>query len=199
VYVRQSSPQQVLYNCESTERQYALAQRATQLGWSAELVSVIDEDQGHSGATAEGWPGFQSLLAQVALDQVGIILGLETSRPPKRVERFTGGMIAGFLERKYARGGEGYGQRVAKALKKGEWLLGDLARHLGMPATTLHHWRKLGWLRARKLAVTGGLWAIRATGEERRRLARLRRYQQRKPNQPIPAELTTPQEAGRKQ
>ena len=64
---------------------------------------------------------------------------------------------------------------------------------MGMPAATLHHWRKLGWVRARKLAVAGGLWAIGATGPERQRLARLRRYQQRKPNQPIPADLTTPQ------
>jgi DNA invertase Pin-like site-specific DNA recombinase len=46
----------------------------------AEAVSVIDEDQGHSGATAQDRPGFQSLLAQVALDQVGIVLGLEASR-----------------------------------------------------------------------------------------------------------------------
>src|SRR6516165_5488080 len=80
VYIRQSSPQQVLHNHESTERQYALAQRAGQLGWPAESVTIVDEDQGHSGATAEGRPGFQSLLAQVACDQVGIVLGLETSR-----------------------------------------------------------------------------------------------------------------------
>jgi DNA invertase Pin-like site-specific DNA recombinase len=80
IYVRQSSPQQVLYNTESTERQYALDRRALQLGWPADGITVIDEDQGHSGATAQGRPGFQALLAQVALNQVGIILGLETSR-----------------------------------------------------------------------------------------------------------------------
>ena len=80
VYVRQSSPQQILNNAESTERQYALDQRALQLGWPAESITIIDEDQGHSGASAQGRPGFQALLAQVALDQVGIILGLETSR-----------------------------------------------------------------------------------------------------------------------
>ena len=80
VYVRQSTPQQVLHNGESTERQYALGQRAVQLGWPADAVAVIDEDQGHSGATAQDRPGFQSLLAQVALDQVGIVLGLEASR-----------------------------------------------------------------------------------------------------------------------
>jgi DNA invertase Pin-like site-specific DNA recombinase len=127
-----------------------------------------------------------------SMDRVAECLNAEGFRPPKRVERFTGGMVAGFLARRYAKAGEAYGQRVARELKQGEWLLGDLARHLGMPATTLHHWRKLGWVRARKLPVAGGLWAIRATGLERRRLARLRRYQQTKPNQEIPKELTTP-------
>src|SRR5262245_17771391 len=80
VYVRQSSVQQVLHNTESTQRQYALDQRALQLGWPPESILIIDEDQGQSGATVQGRPGFQALLAQVALDQVGIILGLETSR-----------------------------------------------------------------------------------------------------------------------
>src|SRR5579884_2814865 len=80
VYVRQSSPQQVLHNGESTERQYGLRERAIQLGWPAQSVCIIDEDQGHSGATAQDRPGFQSLLAPVALDRGGIILGLETSR-----------------------------------------------------------------------------------------------------------------------
>jgi hypothetical protein len=101
-------------------------------------------------------------------------------------------MVAGFLAGRYAKAGEAYAQRVAGALKKGEWLLGDPARHLGMPATTLHHWRKVGWVRARKLAVAGGPWAIWASGPERRRLARLRRCQQAKPNQTMPEELTAP-------
>jgi hypothetical protein len=52
VYVRQSTPQQVLENRESRERQYALAQFAERLGWPAERVVVIDEDQGQSGKTA---------------------------------------------------------------------------------------------------------------------------------------------------
>src|SRR5205085_4266328 len=128
-----------------------------------------------------------------SMEEVAAVLNAEGFHPPKRVERFTGGMVAGFLARKYEKAGADHGLQVAKALKKGEWLLGDLARHLGMPAATLHHWRKWGWVRARKLAVPGGLWAIEASGLERRRLARLRRYQQAKPNQAIPAELTTPQ------
>jgi DNA invertase Pin-like site-specific DNA recombinase len=127
-----------------------------------------------------------------SMEEVATVLNAEGYHPPKRVERFTGGMVAGFLARKYERAGADHGQRVAKAVQKGEWLLGDLARHLGMPTATLHHWRKAGWVEARKLAVAGGQWAIKANGEERRRLARLRRYQQRRPNQEVPEELKKP-------
>ena len=62
VYVRQSSPQQVLENRESTARQYALADFAQILGWPAERVIVIDEDQGRAGrhglTTVRGISGF---------------------------------------------------------------------------------------------------------------------------------------------
>jgi hypothetical protein len=50
VYLRQSTPSQVEYNRESTARQYALAERACQLGWSKEQAVIIDEDLGLSGA-----------------------------------------------------------------------------------------------------------------------------------------------------
>lgn len=80
VCVRQSTPQQVLENRESRERQYALAQFAERLGWPAERVVVIDEDQGQSGKTAAGRSGFQRLMTEVSLNHVGIVLGLELSR-----------------------------------------------------------------------------------------------------------------------
>ncbi len=80
VYVRQSSPQQVHEHRESADLQYDLRRRATELGWPADRVTVIDEDQGRSGRTVAGRPGFQWLLAEVALDHVGIILGIELSR-----------------------------------------------------------------------------------------------------------------------
>src|SRR4051812_12121276 len=80
VYVRQSTPQQVLDHQESTARQYALADRAVALGWPQSQVEVIDDDLGKSGQSIEGRPGFQRLLAEVALDRVGLILGLEMSR-----------------------------------------------------------------------------------------------------------------------
>ena len=80
VYVRQSSPQQVIENRESRERQYALADFAERLGWAAERVVVIDEDQGLSGRTADNRAGFQRLMAEVSLNHVGVVLGLELSR-----------------------------------------------------------------------------------------------------------------------
>jgi DNA invertase Pin-like site-specific DNA recombinase len=80
VYVRQSTQKQVLEHRESTARQYALRDRAIALGWPAAGVEVIDEDQGHSGSSAEGRSGFQRLLAEVSSDRVGLILGLEMSR-----------------------------------------------------------------------------------------------------------------------
>jgi DNA invertase Pin-like site-specific DNA recombinase len=80
VYVRQSSPQQVLENRESRERQYALAEFAQRLGWPAERVVVVDEDQGQSGRSAVNRSGFQRLMTEVSLNHVGIVLGLELSR-----------------------------------------------------------------------------------------------------------------------
>jgi len=80
VYIRQSSPQQVTNHIESTARQYALVDRAIDLGWSHECVTVIDEDQGQSGKSSATRLGFQKLLAEVSLDHVGIIFGIEMSR-----------------------------------------------------------------------------------------------------------------------
>ena len=80
LYVRQSTLRQVLENTESTERQYALRQRAVALGWPVERVIVIDSDQGQSGASDVDREGFQKLVTEVSLGRVGIVLGLEVSR-----------------------------------------------------------------------------------------------------------------------
>ena len=80
VYIRQSTPGQVEHNRESTARQYALAERACQLGWPKQQVVVIDEDLGLSGSTTDKRSGFARLISEVALAHVGIILGLEVSR-----------------------------------------------------------------------------------------------------------------------
>ena len=80
VYVRQSSPQQVAEHKESTARQYALADVAVALGWLRDRVEIVDADQGRSGQTVEGRRGFQYILAEISLDHVGILLGLDASR-----------------------------------------------------------------------------------------------------------------------
>ena len=78
--MRQSDPQQVLNHRESRERQYALADHAVALGWPRDRVLVIDDDQGQSGRTADRRGGFQRLLAEVTMEHVGLILGIEMSR-----------------------------------------------------------------------------------------------------------------------
>src|SRR5258707_14877920 len=83
VYVRQSDPQQVLNNRESRERQYALTDHAIAVGWPRDRVMVIDDDQGQSGRTADQRGGFQRLLAEVTMEHVGLILGIEMSRIPR--------------------------------------------------------------------------------------------------------------------
>lgn len=80
VYVRQSTPGQMLHNAESTLQQYALKSKAVELGWGADLIEVIDEDLGKSGSSAVHRNGFQRLVAEVAMGRVGIVMGLEISR-----------------------------------------------------------------------------------------------------------------------
>jgi DNA invertase Pin-like site-specific DNA recombinase len=80
VYIRQSTPGQVEHNRESTARQYALADRAAQLGWPKEQVIIIDDDLGLSGSATDKRSGFARLTSEVALANVGIVLGLEVSR-----------------------------------------------------------------------------------------------------------------------
>ena len=80
VYIRQSTTQQVTTNQESLRLQYALTQRAQELGWPESLVDVVDADLGRSGATTEGRVGFQELVAQVALGQIGILIAYDATR-----------------------------------------------------------------------------------------------------------------------
>jgi DNA invertase Pin-like site-specific DNA recombinase len=80
IYVRQSSPIQVRDNTASTARQYDLARCADQFGWPQQHIHVIDQDQGHSGASTLGRDGFQYLMAEVCLGHAGAVLSLEASR-----------------------------------------------------------------------------------------------------------------------
>jgi DNA invertase Pin-like site-specific DNA recombinase len=80
VYVRQSSPHQALSNQESLRLQYALRERALELGWQADDIRVIDSDLGHTASTVEGREGFHELVSLVTLDRVGIIFAYDATR-----------------------------------------------------------------------------------------------------------------------
>ena len=80
LYIRQSTPRQVLENTESTQRQYALRDRALALGWPLERIHVLDCDLGKSGSQSAGRDGFQKLVSEVALGKAGLVMGLEVSR-----------------------------------------------------------------------------------------------------------------------
>src|SRR3954447_922513 len=80
VYIRQSSPHQVLTNREGLRLQYALRQRARELGWREPDIEVIDRDLGRSGAGAEQRTGFKDLIARVTLGEVGLILSADVTR-----------------------------------------------------------------------------------------------------------------------
>src|ERR1700752_4716323 len=80
IYIRQSSPHQVLTNQESLRLQYDLQRRALELGWREEDIEVIDADLGLSGAAAPHGEGFKDLIARVTLAQIGIVLSYEVTR-----------------------------------------------------------------------------------------------------------------------
>jgi DNA invertase Pin-like site-specific DNA recombinase len=80
VYIRQSTPHQVVSNQESLRLQYALRQRARELGWHEADIDVIDTDLGLSGASAAGRSGFKELVGRVGLSEVGLILSIEVTR-----------------------------------------------------------------------------------------------------------------------
>ena len=80
IYVRQSSPHQVLSNQESLRLQYALKQRALSLGWRPEDIEIIDADLGLTGASVQHREGFKELVSKVTLSQAGIIFSSEVTR-----------------------------------------------------------------------------------------------------------------------
>jgi DNA invertase Pin-like site-specific DNA recombinase len=80
IYIRQSSPHQVLTNQESLRLQYALRSRALELGWRENDIQLIDADLGLTAATAQHREGFKELISLVTLNQVGIILSIDVTR-----------------------------------------------------------------------------------------------------------------------
>jgi len=143
------------------------------------------------------YPRLRARIAELRAEGQSMVavterLNQEGFRPPKRASRFSPAMVGGFLA-KGGRSGPRPAALSAKGLlQKGEWLLTDLARHLRMPSATLHRWRQVGWVHARKLPVPGGHWALWADAAELKRLTRLRGHHRPRRDQPIPAELTTP-------
>jgi hypothetical protein len=77
VYIRQSTPDQLVHNKESQRRQYALADRARQLGWTG--VEIVDDDLGRSGGGVAR-PGFDRLIGAICAGDVGAVLAIEASR-----------------------------------------------------------------------------------------------------------------------
>lgn len=151
--------------------------------------------------TYEQLSNYQELVQRIetlrtagrTLSQIATTLNSEGFHPPKRTKRFTKGILCRFLRDREVRAG----QRVPAdpgtlSLKVDEWWLADLAGKLSMPIATMHHWRRVGWIRARKLDEPRGRWALYADADELDRLSRLRdaRHQH-----PYPAELVTPKSA----
>jgi DNA invertase Pin-like site-specific DNA recombinase len=80
IYIRQSTPNQVLSNQESTRLQYALRQRALELGWHDHDIEVIDADLGLSAQTTSHRQGMMDLIGRVTLGEIGLILSWEVTR-----------------------------------------------------------------------------------------------------------------------
>jgi len=80
IYLRQSTPSQVRHHQESTERQYALREKALELGWSESLIRTLDRDLGKTGTEMAAREDFKTLVAEVSMGQVGAVFALEVSR-----------------------------------------------------------------------------------------------------------------------
>src|SRR5215510_6562065 len=80
IYLRQSTPGQVRHHQESTERQYALREKAIDLGWSAGTIRILDRDLGKTGTEMTARDDFKTLVADVSMGQVGAVFALEVSR-----------------------------------------------------------------------------------------------------------------------
>jgi DNA invertase Pin-like site-specific DNA recombinase len=127
------------------------------------------------------------------LAQIADALNKEGFRPVKRATRFTRNTVCQFMRRERERRGvQPKSPRDQNQLHENEWWLPDLAMHLKMPFATMHRWRKVGWVSARKVTETGGHWAIFADPAELKRLAQLRSYRHSWRDKNKPVELTTP-------
>jgi hypothetical protein len=128
----------------------------------------------------------------LTLEQVAVRLNEAGFRPPKRSATFNGGIVARLLAKGCRSGPRPRVLGGSGVLEAHEWLLSDLARHLGMPQPTLHRWIRVGWVQARKLPTPGGHWVIWADADELERMARLRTCPRGWSEEAVLAELTKP-------
>ena len=157
-------------------------QRYEQLAAYPNLIKRIAE------LRADGRP-----LAEVAQR-----LNEEGFQPPKRSKVFNSGIVARLLAKEGRRGPRPRVLAEGHALAAHEWLVSDLARHLGMPQATLHRWIRVGWVHARKLPTPGGHWVVWADADELQRLTRLRTCPRGWSEEPVLAELTKPKDPDNK-
>ena len=123
-------------------------------------------------------------------------LNREGFRPPKRTTRFQRGMVHRLLTQ-LGLGRPRVSPDDARALLgPHEWWLSALSERLGIPSDTLHRWRRVGWVHARKLDEPRGRWVLWADADELERLSRLRNCPKTWDNQPLLKELTVPKERG---
>jgi DNA invertase Pin-like site-specific DNA recombinase len=157
-----------------------------------ELTRAVQSYEQMSGYAAL-WQRVTQMHAQgKSHEEIATCLNTEGYRPPKRAERFTRAIVSTLLAKQGRSGPRPAALSARGMLKNGEWLLSDLARKLSMPSATLHRWRRTGWVRARKLPVPGGHWALWAPPRELQRLTKLRAHQESQGHRPIAGELTTP-------
>ena len=153
--------------------------------------------------TYEQLSNFDELVARIdalrteghLLREIASMLNAEGFRPPKRSQKFTVGILSGFLrERGIRTGPQPRSVTHEDHLLSNEWWLRDLAAHLQMPIATMHRWQRVGWVTSRKVKAAGNRWAIFADTEELARMARLRNPPRNWPN-PNSLELITPKPA----
>jgi DNA-binding transcriptional MerR regulator len=124
--------------------------------------------------------------------QIAECLNQEGFAPPKRTTRFTAQMITRLLTQHYRQSPRRAAMGQITALGPQEYWLTEVARQLNIPVATLHKWKRVGWIRSRKVAVTGGRVAIWADEDELERLRRLHAYKRQWPEPHYPRALTTP-------
>lgn len=125
------------------------------------------------------------------LGEIAETLNAEGFHPPKRSKKFNKGIVCNLLRERRAKSGCRTDPELGRHLQTNEWWLADLASELSMPIATLHRWRRVGWLAARKVPIGAGRWAIYADAQEIERMRQLRSATRTWP--PIyPPELTTP-------